>query len=257
MKPYVCSYCGKGFSQSAPLKTHVRIHTGEKPYSCYACGDTFATRSALTTHAFKHNGSLPYPCTRCPSTFRLKRDLIQHEQGHDDEESRLGRTATSVAETENLANEEQQEQKEVQQQLLTQHQHPQTGNQFPNNDNNSHQILLSHQQTVSQAQLPQPIPASHTVGRANPPIFHRQQFTPASSVASTTSQELPIYPLNHVQELPPTHANPHTQTHISSPNQSHNHMQQISHIQPQNPNIQHPLQTHSHGHINAVYENRL
>jgi len=49
-KKHQCHICNKLFPNSFRLKTHFRVHTGEKPFKCEPCGQAFADRSNYVKH---------------------------------------------------------------------------------------------------------------------------------------------------------------------------------------------------------------
>ncbi|XP_026865716.1 zinc finger protein 3 homolog isoform X2 [Electrophorus electricus] len=80
--PYHCSECGRDFNRMENLKTHLRIHTGERPYSCSVCGVRFRHSGALTRHFRIHTGEKPYVCGQCGKRFRNCGGLRFHQKSH-------------------------------------------------------------------------------------------------------------------------------------------------------------------------------
>ncbi|WQF75397.1 Putative Zinc finger C2H2-type [Colletotrichum destructivum] len=71
-RPYVCSFCDRGFRKSEHLQRHRRTHTKEKPYKC-ECGQAFARQDLLRRHERVSHRHLDDALSGACGTTRLPR----------------------------------------------------------------------------------------------------------------------------------------------------------------------------------------
>ncbi|KAM4691997.1 uncharacterized protein WCC33_016819 [Rhinophrynus dorsalis] len=105
--PFVCFECGKCFTCSTDLVSHLGTHTGGKPFACadsrkcfiqnssvvshrrsHTCGKRFNQKSHLVAHQRTHIGEKPFTCSECGKRFRDNRDFIAHKRIHTGVEKR-------------------------------------------------------------------------------------------------------------------------------------------------------------------------
>ncbi|TNN45917.1 Zinc finger protein 1 [Liparis tanakae] len=83
-KTFSCSFCGKTLACLKNLKTHIRIHTGEKPFVCPLCAKRFSDSSNLKRHQSVHTGEKRYGCLHCGKRFAQSGSLKVHMAVHTD-----------------------------------------------------------------------------------------------------------------------------------------------------------------------------
>ncbi|XP_046575105.1 zinc finger protein 235-like [Haliotis rubra] len=84
-KSFSCPFCDKMFLYEGNMKTHVRTHTGEKPFNCEVCGKSFSQSGTLKKHLRMHSGEKPFKCEFCDKTFAYSENLIPHRRVHSRE----------------------------------------------------------------------------------------------------------------------------------------------------------------------------
>jgi len=83
--PFKCDECHRSFSTRRYLKTHKRIHAGDRCYVCDICNKSFTLQNYLTRHKRKHNGQKPYTCYVCNRVFTELGHLTAHIRIHTGE----------------------------------------------------------------------------------------------------------------------------------------------------------------------------
>ncbi|XP_071345748.1 zinc finger protein 408 [Trachinotus anak] len=79
---FLCSYCGKSLRDPHSLKSHERLHTGERPHRCPVCGKGYTLATKLRRHIkSSHLMEKPYSC-HCGASYTVRQSLLRHQAQH-------------------------------------------------------------------------------------------------------------------------------------------------------------------------------
>nr|XP_045621941.1 paternally-expressed gene 3 protein-like [Procambarus clarkii] len=67
-----CEECNGTFKRKEILRSHMKIHKGDRPYVCEECGAAFNQRGTLTKHIRTHNNSVSVSDNKCDEHYECK-----------------------------------------------------------------------------------------------------------------------------------------------------------------------------------------
>ncbi|XP_047222737.1 uncharacterized protein LOC124869068 isoform X2 [Girardinichthys multiradiatus] len=85
-RPFSCKLCGKYFPDAKTFKRHDRVHRNGRIHVCQHCGKGFVYRFGLSKHIQMVHGRIrPFICQVCGKGFYTKRDVEIHIRIHTGE----------------------------------------------------------------------------------------------------------------------------------------------------------------------------
>nr|XP_040023795.1 zinc finger protein 408 isoform X2 [Gasterosteus aculeatus aculeatus]XP_040023805.1 zinc finger protein 408 isoform X2 [Gasterosteus aculeatus aculeatus]XP_040023810.1 zinc finger protein 408 isoform X2 [Gasterosteus aculeatus aculeatus] len=106
---FLCSYCGKSLSDVHTLKSHERLHTGERPHRCHLCGKGYTLATRLRRHVkSSHQVEKPYSC-HCGASYTVRQSLQRHQAQHRAEGGARDEAAAGKDDREEQEEEEEEE----------------------------------------------------------------------------------------------------------------------------------------------------
>ena len=85
IKSNKCNQCEYASSQAGHLRTHLKVHIGEKSNKCNQCDFASAHASSLITHLKTHSGDKSNKCNHCDYASAYASVLRTHLKTHSGE----------------------------------------------------------------------------------------------------------------------------------------------------------------------------